>query len=102
MRTNKNERTSKMNREELENKVKELKELKVMQDELQAEITAIEDSIKAEMIEQNVNELQVGIFKIRWTPVKSNRFDSNAFKKIYADLYNQFTKVIETKRFTIA
>lgn len=91
-----------MNKAELENKVKELKELKVMAEELDAEITAIEDTIKAEMTEQNVNELQVGIFKIRWTPVKSNRFDCKAFQNKYADLYNQFTKVIESKRFSIA
>lgn len=91
-----------MKKEELLKQVTELKELKVMAEELQAEITTIEDSIKAEMTEQNVSELQVGIFKIRWTPVTSNRFDSVSFKKVYADLYNQFTKVIETKRFTIA
>ena len=91
-----------MNNQELENKIKELKELKVMAEELQAEITTIEDSIKAEMTAQNVNELQVGIFKIRWTPVKSNRFDTTAFKNKYSDLYNQFIKVIESKRFSIA
>ena len=91
-----------MNKTELEQKVIELKELKVMAEELQAEITAIEDNIKAEMTAQNVNELQVGIFKIRWTPVTSNRFDTTSFKNKYADLYNQFLKVIESKRFTIA
>lgn len=92
----------KMNKAELENKIKELKELKVMAEELQAEITTIEDGIKAEMTAQNVNELQVGIFKIRWTPVTSNRFDTKTFKEKYLDLYNQFTKAIETKRFSIA
>ena len=91
-----------MNRTELENKVVELKELKAMAEELQAEITTIEDCIKAEMTEQNVNELQIGIFKVRWTPVKSNRFDAKAFQNKYSDLYNQFLKVIETKRFSIA
>lgn len=91
-----------MNKAELEKQVMELKELKVMAEELQAEITAIEDKIKAEMTEQNVNELQVGIFKIRWTPVTSNRFDTKSFQSKYADLYNQFVKVIESKRFTIA
>ena len=90
-----------MNQVELTKKVRELKELKAMQDELQMEITAIEDILKAEMTAQNVDELQVDVFKIRWTPVKSNRFDSTLFKKIYSDLYNQFTKVIETKRFSI-
>lgn len=91
-----------MNKAELEKQVMELKELKVMAEELEAEISAIEDSIKAEMTEQNVNELQVGVFKIRWTPVTSNRFDSKAFQCKYADLYKQFTKAIESKRFTIA
>lgn len=91
-----------MNKDELLKQVKTLKELKVMAEELQAEITAIEDSIKAEMTEQNVSELQVDVFKIRWTTVVSNRFDTSAFKKVYMDLYNQFTKQSKTKRFTIA
>lgn len=91
-----------MNKQELESKIVELKDLKVMADELQAEITAIEDEIKAEMTEQNVNELQIGIFKVRWTPVKSNRFDTKAFQGKYQDLYNQFIKVVESKRFSIA
>ncbi len=91
-----------MNKDELLKQVKTLKELKVMAEELQAEITTIEDSIKAEMTEQNVSELQVDVFKIRWTTVVSNRFDTSAFKKVYMDLYNQFTKQSKTKRFTIA
>ena len=91
-----------MNKDELLKQVKTLKELKVMAEELQAEITTIEDSIKAEMTEQNVSELQVDVFKIRWTTVVSYRFDTSAFKKVYMDLYNQFTKQSETKRFTIA
>ena len=90
-----------MNTQDLEKKIVELKELKAMAEELQGEIVAIEDTIKAEMTELKVNELQVGIFKIRWTPVSSSRFDSASFKKVYADLYKQFTKVIESKRFSI-
>lgn len=38
-----------MSTKEMENKVTELKELKAMQEELQAEITALEDVIKAEI-----------------------------------------------------
>ncbi len=38
-----------MSKTEMTNKVRELKELKAMADELAAEITAIEDSIKADM-----------------------------------------------------
>ncbi len=90
-----------MNPKELEKQVKELKELKLMQEEVQAEISAIEDSLKAEMVAQNTDELHAGIFKIRWSTVRSNRFDSMAFKKVYAELYKQFTRVIESKRFCI-
>lgn len=91
-----------MERTELEKKVRDLKELKRMQEELQAEITNIEDELKAEMTALNVNEMTVDVFKIRWTPVTSNRFDTTAFKNKYIDLYNQFIKVIETKRFSIS
>lgn len=90
-----------MNKQELLKQVRDLKELKVMAEELQAEITTIEDNIKAEMTAQNVTELQIDIVKIRWTPVISNKFDTSAFKKIYSDLYNQFTKKYKTKRFSI-
>lgn len=77
-----------MERTELEKKVRDLKELKVMQEELQAEITGIEDELKAEMTALNVNEMTVDVFKIRYTPVTSNRFDTTAFKNKYIDLYN--------------
>ena len=92
----------KMNKQELLKQVTELKELKAMAEELQDEITAIEDSIKAEMTAQNASELNVGIFKIRFVDVTTSRFDTNAFKAIYKDLYNQFTKQIQSKRFSVA
>jgi predicted phage-related endonuclease len=90
-----------MNKQELVKKVRELKELQVMADELQAEINTLQDELKAELTSQNLTELQVDVFKIRYTPVTSNRFDTTAFKKVYSELYNQFTKVIESKRFSI-
>jgi predicted phage-related endonuclease len=91
-----------MSTNELTSKVRELKELKIMADELAAEITAIEDAIKAEMTARNTEEMTVDIFKIRWTTVNSNRFDTTAFKKTHADLYDQYTKQTTTRRFTVA
>lgn len=87
---------------ELTSKVKELKELKMMAEELAAEITAIEDTIKAEMTARETDELITGEYKIRWKNVVSNRFDTTSFKKTHADLYEQYTKTTETRRFTIA
>lgn len=91
-----------MSTNELTSKVKELKELKMMAEELAAEITAIEDSIKAEMTARETEELITGEYKIRWKKVVSNRFDTTAFKKTHADLYEQYTKTTETRRFTVA
>lgn len=90
-----------MSANELTTKIRNLKELKQMADELAAEITSVEDEIKAEMTAQSVTEMAVDVFKIRWVPVTSSRFDSSAFKKTHADLYAQYTKQTTSRRFTI-
>lgn len=91
-----------MSSNELTSKVRELKELKQMADELAAEITAIEDTIKAEMTARNTEEMTVDVFKIRWTKVTSSRIDTSAFKKAMPDLAAKFTKTTESRKFTIA
>ena len=91
-----------MSTNELTSKVRELKELKAMAEELAAEITAIEDAIKAEMLTRGTDEMTVDVFKIRCTTVKSKRFDTTAFKQAHAELYNQYTRQTVTKRFCVA
>ncbi len=91
-----------MSKTELTSKVKELKELKAMADELAAEIATIEDDIKAEMTAQGVEEITVDVYKVRYKTVKSSRFDSAAFKQTHAELYAQYTKQTETRRFSVA
>lgn len=91
-----------MTTNELTSKVRELKEFKAMAEELEAEITAIEDEIKAEMTARDTEEMTVDVFKIRWTKVTSRRLDSTRFKKAMPELYGQFTKQTESRRFSIA
>lgn len=91
-----------MSANEMTAKVRELKELKAMADELAAEITTLEDEIKAEMTARNTDEMTVDVFKIRWTRVTSTRFDSTGFKKAMPELYGKFTKTTESRRFSIA
>lgn len=91
-----------MSKTEMTSKVRELKELKAMADELAAEITAIEDSIKADMTAQGVEEITVDVYKVRYKTVKSSRFDTSAFKLTHADLYAQYTKQTESRRFSVA
>ena len=90
-----------MSANEMTKKVRELKELKAMIDELSAEAATIEDEIKAEMTARNVNEMAVDVFKIRYTTVNSTRFDSSAFKKAHGDLYAQYSKQTTSRRFSI-
>ncbi|MBQ3379694.1 MAG: hypothetical protein IJG50_07535 [Clostridia bacterium] len=89
-----------MSTNELTLKVRELKELKIMAEELAAEISAIEDAIKAHMGE--AEEITAGEYKIRWTYVTSRRIDTTALKKAMPDVAAAFTKESKTRRFSVA
>lgn len=91
-----------MSTHELDSKIKELRELRRMADDLQTEIDSITDSIKAEMSTREVDELSGNDWKITWKLVKSRRFDSTAFKKTHAELYDQYCSESATRRFTVA
>ena len=91
-----------MSKMELIAKVELLNEYEAMIEELKTEAEAVRDSIKAEMMERETEELIAGSYIIRWTSVLSNRFDSTAFKKVYSDLYKAFTKQSASRRFTIS
>lgn len=91
-----------MSTKDITAKVRRLKRLQAKAEEVQNEINAISDELKAEMLAQNTEELKAGEYKIRFTTVTSNRFDSKLFKALYSELYNQFTKQTTSRRFTIA
>ena len=91
-----------MSRNELLSKIEHLKEWEAILEEAQLEAEALRDSIKAQMLEENTEELSVGTYIVRWTSVLSNRFDSTAFKKEHGELYKTFTKQVASKRFSIA
>lgn len=83
-------------------KVKELRELKRMQDELTAEIEAIQDEIKAHMTAQDADTLTGIDWKITWKAVTSNRLDTTALKKALPDVAAQYTKTTTARRFVLA
>lgn len=68
----------------MEAKVKELMELKRMQEELAAEIEAAEQAIKDVMGEEEI--LLAGAYKVTWKPVTSTRIDTTALKKAMPDI----------------
>ena len=87
----------------IEAKVNELKELESFIAEINEEAEAIRDTIKQEMINRDVEELEAGQYIIRWTSVLSTRFDTKRFKEAFgADVYKAFTKEVKSRRFSIA
>ena len=63
---------------------------------------AIREAIKEEMMERQVEELIAGQYIVRFTSVISNRFDSTTFKRLYGDLYKDFTKPVSSRRFSVS
>ena len=88
-----------MSTSELINAVTEMQELRRMQEELEAEITALQDTIKNYMGERE--NLTAGPYKITWKPVTSSRIDTTALKNDLPDIAQQYTKTTTTRRFIV-
>lgn len=88
-----------MSNPNLESTIHELLELKRMREELEAEITTLEDSIKAAMGEEEI--LTAGAYKVTWTTFTSSRLDSIALKKALPEVAARFTKQTTTRRFSV-
>lgn len=88
-----------MSNPNLEPKVRELLELRRLREELDAEITAAEDAIKAVMGEKGI--LTAGVFRVSWKAVTSSRLDSAALKKAMPEIAARFMKQTTTRRFSI-
>ena len=67
-----------------------------------AKADAIRASLKEEMLRLDTEELTAGAYILRYTSIISNRFDSTTFKRLYADLYRDFTKPVSSRRFTVS
>ena len=87
---------------EMDSKIKELRELRRMADELQAEIDSLQDTIKAEMTARNVDTLAGTDWRVTWKNVVSNRLDSTALKKELPEIAARFMKQTTARRFVLA
>ena len=85
---------------ELEAKVRELRELQALIEEAQAEAEGIRDAIKAHMGERE--ELRAGEYKITWKPVTSSRLDATALRKALPEVAERFTRSTTVRRFCVA
>ena len=88
-----------MSNPNLEPKIKELMDLKRMREEMDAEISVIEDDIKQAM--GNEETLIAGAFKVDWKTVITSRIDTAALKKALPEIAERFMKQTTTRRFCV-
>ena len=90
-----------MSTNELNTLARDLKELRLMAEQLDTKIKTIEDAIKAHMTENAVDTLITTDVKITWRTVTSSRIDTAALKKQLPDVAAVFTRETTTRRFTV-
>ena len=88
-----------MSNPNMEATIHELMELKCMKEELEAEIAAAEDAIKAVMGDEEI--LTAGAYKVSWSNVTSSRLDTTALKKALPDVAAAYTKTTAVRRFSV-
>lgn len=88
-----------MSNPNMEANVKELMELKRLKEELEAEIAAAEDAIKAVMGDEEL--LLAGSYKVSWKTFTSSRLDTTALKKALPDVAAAYTKTTTGRRFSV-
>ena len=81
---------------ELEAKVRELRQLQALIDEAQAEAEALKDAIGDQ------DSIQAGEYRITRKAVTSSRIDTTALRKALPDVAERFTKETPTRRFCVA
>ena len=86
---------------EIQGKVNDLRELRRMAEELQGEIDAITDAIKAHMDAADADELTGADYKITWKPVTSARLDTAALRKALPEIAERFSKTTTARRFVL-
>ncbi len=80
-------------------KVEELMELRKMAEELQNQMDAITDDIKAYMGEEET--MMAGSWKVTWRTTVSRRVDTAALKKVLGDALDEYTKTVTTRPFKV-
>ena len=89
-----------MSTNELEMKLRELRQLQTLIEEATQEAEALKDAIKAHM--GDAEEIRAGEYRVTWKAVKSARIDTSALKKALPEVAERFTLETTTRRFCVA
>ena len=91
-----------MSKTEIITKIETIRELEELIEEARNEADALRDTIKQMMLNDEIEEMEVGQYMVRYQSIVSNRFDSSAFKKALPEVYKSFIRQSTSKRFSIA
>ena len=91
-----------MSKNEIITKIETIRELEELIEEARAEAEALRDTIKQQMLNDGIEEMEVGQYMVRYQSIVTNRFDNSAFKKLMPDVYKSFMRQSTSKRFSIA
>lgn len=83
----------------IDNRVIKIADLEARKREIDAELEALKDELKDEMVERGVDELHGSKYRVSWKEVVSSRFDSALFKRERKSLYDAYLKSVSSKRF---
>lgn len=89
-----------MSKQAMAEKLREYRSMKEMANELADMLAALEAEIKEAM--GDAEEMTVDGIKVKYTRYTTSRFDTTSFRKANPELAAQYTKSVESKRFSVA
>lgn len=88
-----------MTERQMVNRIKKLQALEQLRDDLDKQIEALKDEIKAEM--NDTETMTAGEFVVHWPRVTKDRLDTKAIKIDLPDIYKKYTVPAISRRFSI-
>jgi len=85
----------------LEPRIREYREYAKMIDELKALKTGIEDELKAAMVKAGVSKMIIGEYKLSYTDCTRKDIDKKRLQAEHSELYDEYIKETNYKRFTV-
>ncbi len=82
--------------------IERLNEWEALLEDVKAQADAIRKTLQEEMDYRGLEELDTGMYIVRYTNVLSQRFNTTAFKKDYKEVYKLYLKQVASKRFSIS
>lgn len=90
-----------MTDEMVNEKIKSLRSYKRAAEELQHNISALEEELKEELERRGVEEIVTADYKVSWKTVSSTRLDTKALKAERPEIYARYAVTSGSKRFLV-